>query len=148
MTRRSLISLAVLGSLAVLAGAFLFQFAGFAPCQLCLWQRWPHAAAIAIGIIALVSSERPAQIWCWLGALAALATAGIGGYHSGVERKLWAGLDSCSGPGLTGDLLSVEGPALVACDEIPFEIFGITMANMNLVGSLVFAAIWIWAARR
>ena len=39
--------LAAGGSLALLLGAFGFQALGYAPCKLCLWQRWPHGAAIA-----------------------------------------------------------------------------------------------------
>jgi membrane protein YqaA with SNARE-associated domain len=43
MNRNSLVLLAMLGSAALLGGAFFFQFGvGLLPCQLCLWQRWPH----------------------------------------------------------------------------------------------------------
>ena len=42
-----------LGSLALLLGALAFQYlGGLAPCHLCLLQRWPHAAAIALGAAA------------------------------------------------------------------------------------------------
>ena len=51
LTARHLSLLAGLGSAAVLAGAFGFQYiGGLAPCTLCLWQRWPHAAAVLIGL--------------------------------------------------------------------------------------------------
>ena len=49
-------TLAGLGSAAMLAGAFGFQYiGGMAPCQLCLWQRWPHAAAVLILGLALAT---------------------------------------------------------------------------------------------
>ncbi len=52
MTRSRLIAFAALGSAALLAGAFAFQYiGGLAPCQLCIEQRWPHAAAIVFGFI-------------------------------------------------------------------------------------------------
>ena len=36
-------------------GAFAFQhLGGLAPCKLCLWQRWPHGAAVALGAIGAV----------------------------------------------------------------------------------------------
>ena len=47
---RSWAILAAAGSAALLAGAFFFQARGYAPCELCLLQRWPHAAAVAIGL--------------------------------------------------------------------------------------------------
>lgn len=147
MTRHSLIQIATLGSLGLLAGAFLFQFAGYPPCELCLWQRWPHGAAILLGVIAL--STAPNRLLPLLAAAACTASAAIAGFHSGVERKWWEGLESCSsGAGLGADLLSLEGPMIVPCDQIPWQIFGLSMANYNLLASLLLAAIWLFAARK
>ena len=86
MERNGLIILAAGGSVALLAGAFAFQYiGGMAPCQLCLWQRWPHAAAIVIGLVALlVSAGIVARLLAGLGAMAALTTAAIGVFHVGV----------------------------------------------------------------
>ncbi|MBI1418039.1 MAG: disulfide bond formation protein B [Limimaricola sp.] len=147
MTHRQLVLIAAAGSAALLLGAFAFQLAGYAPCELCLLQRWPHAAAIVIGALALVLGWR----WlAWPGALAALTTAAIGVYHSGVERHLWAGPSSCTGGGvgLSGDLLSTDAPRLIMCDQISWQIFGISMANWNVIFSLILFAVWIAAARR
>ncbi len=47
---RSLVAVATVGHAGLLGGAYLFQFAGYAPCAMCLWQRWPHMAAIALGL--------------------------------------------------------------------------------------------------
>ena len=55
MTRQTLLILATLGSAAALAAAFAFQYiGGLAPCHLCLLQRYPHAVAIPLGILALL----------------------------------------------------------------------------------------------
>lgn len=157
LTRSHLILFATLSSAGLLGGAFLFQLAGYAPCQMCFWQRWPHGIVAALGIVALATRNRAI---CWLGALGMLISAGLGTYHSGVERKWWDGPSSCTGGGnLTGsasDLLdSILAAPVVMCDEIPWrlsdwiplEILDLTMANFNAVGSLVLAAVWIKAAR-
>ncbi|MEZ5715163.1 MAG: disulfide bond formation protein B [Paracoccaceae bacterium] len=151
-SRPNLVLLAAGGSAAMLAAAFLFQHVGgIAPCELCLWQRWPHAAAVLIGLLALMV---PGRALPRLGALAALTTAGIGLYHSGIERGLWPGPASCTGNGgalggLSGsDLLSLDAPTgLVMCDKIAWEFAGLSMANLNLLASLVLALIWLMAAR-
>ncbi|PJA60406.1 MAG: disulfide bond formation protein B, partial [Rhodobacterales bacterium CG_4_9_14_3_um_filter_71_31] len=40
---RALAALAAAGSAATLLAALGFQFiGGLAPCEMCLWQRWPH----------------------------------------------------------------------------------------------------------
>jgi disulfide bond formation protein DsbB len=150
VTRNSLVLIAAGGSAALLAGAFLFQALGYAPCAMCLWQRWPHAAAILIGLVALLV---PGRVLPVLGALAAATTAGIGLYHTGVERDWWEGPASCTGAGaglggLDGaDLLSLDGPALVLCDEVAWALFGVSMASWNAILSLVLALVWIMAAR-
>jgi len=152
MTRRSLMLVAAAGSAGLLIGAFLFQYVGgLAPCKMCLWQRWPHAAAIALGAMAAIV---PAPLLAWLGAVAALTTAGIGGYHTGVERGWWEGPSGCTGggPGVTGlsgdQLLSTEGHAgIVMCDEVVWSLAGLSMASWNMIIALALAGVWIAAAR-
>ncbi len=155
MTARNLMLLAAGGSLALLLGAFGFQALGFAPCKLCLWQRWPHGAAIAVG--ALVLMLGPLVLLGIAGALSALATAGIGAYHTGVERGWWEGPTSCTGSGnalegLSGaDLLSLDGPNdIVMCDQVAWAdpVIGLSMASWNVILSLVLAGLWIAAIRR
>jgi disulfide bond formation protein DsbB len=153
VTHRSLVLLATLGSAALLLGAFGFQhIGGLLPCKMCLWQRWPHAAAILIGALILLGGPR---LLAWAGALAAATTGAIGVYHAGVEWGLWPGPSSCSGAGaglggLSGaDLLSTEGPAaLVMCDEVVWQLAGLSMAGWNALLSFGLMGLWILAARR
>ena len=144
--------LAAGGSAALLLGAYTFQALGYAPCKMCLWQRWPHFAAVGLGAVALFYAPR---LLAWLGALAAATTAGIGLFHTGVERGWWEGPTSCtgSGPGLGGlsgnDLLSTDAaPAVVMCDQVAWSLAGVSMASWNALFSLVLVCIWIAAARR
>ncbi|WP_373028660.1 disulfide bond formation protein B [Sulfitobacter sp.] len=152
MTRKTLVLLATLGSAALLLGAFGFQhLGGMAPCKLCLWQRWPHAAANVIGVIVLFGAPRAL---IWLGALAVTVTGAIGVYHAGVEWKWWPGPSSCTGGGMDlgalsgSDLLSTTAPSgLVMCDEIVWQLFGLSMAGWNAVICVVLLAFWVAAAR-
>ena len=152
MTPQRLAVLAATGSLALLVGAFVFQGLGYAPCELCLWQRWPHGVAVAAG--GLVLAGAGFALWALAGALAALATAGIGLYHTGVERGFWEGPQACSGggtlSGLSGaDLLSTEGASdVVRCDEVAWAFAGLSMASWNAVISLGLAGLWIAALVR
>lgn len=150
LNRHVLIVLAAGGSAGLLLGAFAFQHLGdMAPCKLCIWQRWPHAAAIVFGVLALAI---PGRLFPIFGALAALATAGIGLYHTGVERGWWEGPSSCS----SGDIsnLSAEelmeqimSAPLVRCDEVPWELFSLSMASWNALVALALALLWALAAR-
>jgi disulfide bond formation protein DsbB len=151
MTRAHLVLLAGAGSAALLLGAFAFQYlGGLAPCPLCLWQRWPHAAAIIIAVLALALPGRALPA---LGALAALTSAGIGIYHTGIERGWWQGPDTCTSAPLgeisSGDLLDqiMQAP-LIRCDEVAWEMFGLSMASWNALASFALAVIWLSALRR
>jgi disulfide bond formation protein DsbB len=142
----------MLGSACLLIGAFAFQYiGGMYPCTLCIWQRWPHAAAVVIGILALITGWRALPL---LGGLAALASAGIALFHTGVERLWWDGLASCSGNSIAGlsmdDLLNpaITIAAPVRCDVVAWEMFGLSMASWNGLLSLALMLIWLTAARR
>jgi disulfide bond formation protein DsbB len=150
MTRSRLAALAALGSALLLAGAFAFQhWGGLAPCKLCLWQRWPHAAAALLGLAALAL---PGRTWPLLGAAAAGTTAAIGLYHAGVEQGWWPGPDTCTaGPigGLSPEALmeQILTAPLVRCDEIAWSLAGLSMAGWNAILSAGLALIWLAAAR-
>ena len=150
VTRQTWTALLTLASAAMLISAWTFQYFGYPPCKMCYWQRYPHMAAVAIGAVALATGQR---LFAWAGALAMFVTSGIGVYHSGVERKLWEGPTSCTSSG-TGGLSSdqlfdqIMSAPLVRCDEIPWELFGLTMANLNALFSLAFALLWMRVAMR
>jgi len=87
--------------------------------------------------------------------VAAGTTAAIGAYHAGVEWGFWPGPSSCSGngAGLSGmdgaSLLSTDGPTtLIMCDEIVWQLAGLSMAGWNAVISFALMILWIKAARR
>jgi disulfide bond formation protein DsbB len=151
-SRRNLTLLATLGSAGLLGGAFAFQYiGGMAPCQPCKYQRWPHGAAILIGLLVLATGWRGLA---WAGALAALVTAGIGMFHVGVEQLWWEGLATCTAGSISGistaDLLNpaADVAAPVRCDQIAWSLFGISMAGWNVILSLGLAGVWVMAARK
>lgn len=148
MTRTTYILAAAGGSFALLAGAYVFQYLGYPPCELCWFQRYPHFAAVAIGVLALAVRG---PVFPALGALATATTAGIGIYHSGVERQWWPGPSACTGSGLGGmsgaDLLSVDGPQIVMCDQVSWQFLGLSMASWNAIFSLVLVILWVRAVR-
>ncbi|MBU3000788.1 disulfide bond formation protein B [Roseovarius nubinhibens] len=151
MQRNVLIGLASLGSLALLVGAFGFQhLGGLPPCKLCIWQRYPHALAVLIGVAAVAIRGRLLPL---LGMAAALTTAGVGLYHTGVERGWWEGPTTCTSSGTSGmsaeDLFDkIMTAPVVRCDDVAWELLGLSMASWNGILSLGLAALWLLAYRR
>jgi disulfide bond formation protein DsbB len=146
-------ALALLIPAALLAGAYGSQYlGGLAPCEMCYWQRWPHWAAIALALGAILLSALPdrGRSLVWLAALAILVSGGIGVYHAGVEAGIFEGITGCSsaassGSGSAEDMLkSVMGRPMIRCDDIQFQFLGISMAGWNALISISGALLILW----
>lgn len=133
--------LALLVPVGLLGGALLFQYVGgLAPCEMCWWQRYPHGVAILVALASFALSPMKARPLVLLAALAIAVSGAIGVFHAGVEQKWWEGLTTCTASGaMTLDEL-MNAP-LVRCDQIPWSLFGISMAGWNAIISLTGAAL-------
>lgn len=138
----------------VLATAYFFQYVlGLAPCILCLLQRWPYGLAIVLGALAwwLPTARPGAYFWA---AVTFLVGGGVAVFHVGVEQAWWLGTSACGGAafrqGLTAEQMVADLLATppVACDQVAWDLFGISMAGFNVMLSAVLAIVSIWAFRR
>ncbi|MGE0409354.1 MAG: disulfide bond formation protein B [Amphiplicatus sp.] len=148
---------ALLASAALLLSAHLFEWAGYAPCALCLDQREAHWAALAIaagglGAARLIKARLAAAAAVGAAALVYAVSAGLAFFHAGVEFGFWPGPASCAGAG--GGLASVgelqnalsqkiRGPS---CDEAQWRFLGVSMAGYNLLFSAGLFALTLAAA--
>jgi disulfide bond formation protein DsbB len=139
------LAVAALG-FALLAGAYAFEYlGGLRPCPLCLEQRVPWYVLIVLGgaIFGAAKAGAPRYVTIALYAVAvavALWSVYLGGYHAGVEYKWWLGPQTCTGTTLPDDgplLGGIDASDVVRCDEIPWDLFGISLAGFNFLFSLV-----------
>jgi disulfide bond formation protein DsbB len=137
---------------ATIAAAWTFQvIGGYAPCPLCLEQRWPYYAAIPIAIILLWAGDRELLLRAGLLLIALIMFAGavLAVYHAGIEWRWWQGPQACSGgAGLTGTLPDLSNLSVVRCDEAALRILGLSLAGWNAVISLLIAGLALAAACR
>ncbi|QIR84447.1 disulfide bond formation protein B [Paracoccus sp. AK26] len=153
MDERQLTLLAGAGSAALLIAALGFQAVGYAPCELCILQRWPHVAAIAVAVLVWWTGR--VRALAVLGMIAAGIAMGLAIYHTGVEWKLWAGPSHCSGT--IGNLATMspqdlmtrlQNAPVVRCDEVAWRFLGLSMAAWNAIFSAGLAIMWGLAAKR
>jgi len=140
--------LALLVPTALLGGALGSQYwGGLYPCEMCYWQRYPHGIAIALALLAILSSPRPAasRLLVLLAALAIATSGAIGVFHAGVEMGWWEGLTSCStssNAATAEELLAdIMATPLIRCDQVQWSLLGISMAGWNAIISLGSAAL-------
>lgn len=132
--------LILLACIAALGSAFLAQY-GFSlrPCILCLYQRVPYAISILLAVLALrARNPRTGSILIGLCAALFAVNAGIAAYQVGIEHFWWVGFSGCSGTGAAlpdspdALLQSLSQPLPVRCDDVPFQLFGVSLAGANL----------------
>src|SRR5436190_19105281 len=91
--------IALLLPMALLGGALGSQYlGGLHPCEMCYWQRWPHALAIILAALAFIGPGRSnrSRTLTFLAAFAMAISGVIGVYHAGVEAKLFEGFTQCT----------------------------------------------------
>ncbi|HEU5482693.1 MAG TPA: disulfide bond formation protein B [Sphingomicrobium sp.] len=143
--------IALLVPLALLGGALGSQYiGGLYPCEMCYWQRWPHAAAILLAALAFSApaiSQR-SQTLILLAALAIAVSGAIGVYHSGVELGILEGFTTCTTTARAATneelLEQIMKVPLVRCDQVQWSLIGISMAGWNAILSLGGAALVTW----
>jgi disulfide bond formation protein DsbB len=131
---------------ATIAGAWIFQWAGYEPCDLCYKQRWGYYVGIPLALITALAGPRFLKPGLYLLALILAANAVFGVFHAGVEWKWWEGPATCGGGALSGALPDLSKPA-VLCNEAAIRIFGLSLAGWNAVISAALCVLALTGAR-
>ena len=144
LTTRMFAGFVLMASAVVLGTALLSEYwGGLAPCELCVMQRWPWAAAIVISLVVVLVGERAGLAWValLLGLVFAIGVV-FAFYHVGVEQHWFAGPTACTaseGGAMTLEQMKQQilGTAPVLCDRPAWTLFGVSLAGWNLLASLV-----------
>ena len=144
LTTRVFAGFVLVASAAVLGTALLSEYwGGLMPCELCLLQRWPWYATIALALIMVLVDGGRAAAWVLaLCGVVLAAGAALAFYHVGVEQHWFAGPTACTAPAAGAMTLEqmkqqILGTAPVLCDRPAWTLFGVSMAGWNLLASLI-----------
>ena len=144
-SRNAAYTLALLIPAALLGGAYVSQYVfGLYPCEMCWWQRYPHFAAIALALLALILRGSAAgPLLVRLAALAVLVSGLIGAFHAGVEYHWWEGITTCSTGTKYGAnaLDAILNAPVIRCDVAPWTLFGVSLAGFNFLISTLGAGL-------
>jgi disulfide bond formation protein DsbB len=141
------IGLGVLSALLLLGALGLQYFARLPPCEMCLWQRWPHVAAAILGtlggwVVSRTARRRQLALVLAFATTLLIAVSGvIAVYHAGVEWHWWPGPSRCTGSAFKiSGALDLNAP-VVMCDHAAWRLFGLSLAGYNAIISLGAAII-------
>ena len=129
------------------AAYFIQHILGHKPCNLCLIERLPYIFAIIIISLGLILKKFEKAIIVFL-ILIFLAATMISFYHFGIEQgffkeSLVCNLDSSITNLSKEDLIKELQQQTVGCKDVSFRIFGLSLATINTIISLILSVITI-----
>ena len=130
------------------AAYFIQHILGHKPCNLCLIERLPYIFAIIIIIsLGLILKKFEKTIIILLVLIFITATI-ISFYHFGIEQgffkeSLVCNLDSSIANLSKEDLIKELQQQTVSCKDVSFRIFGLSLATINTIISLIISVITI-----
>ena len=124
----------------LISAFYLEYFHGALPCDLCITQRWFHGAIIAYSFIIILIIKKTLiskKLLILGGAIIWLFSSLAGLYHFGIEMNFWTGPDGCSSNiDFSKDTLKyLMSKSPIKCDEVMFEIFGLSLSGWNALAS-------------
>ena len=130
----------IFSSLMLLSAFYLEYFHGALPCDLCITQRWFHGAIIGYSFIIILIINKTLisnKLLVLVVAILWLSSSLAGLYHFGIEMNFWTGPDGCSSNiDFSKDTLTyLLEKSTIKCDEVMFEIFGLSLAGWNALTS-------------
>jgi disulfide bond formation protein DsbB len=140
-----------------IAGAWIFQAFGYAPCELCLKERIPYYVGIALAAATIIIAAQGARAFATIGFLGLFLifafSAGFGVYHAGVEWHVWQGPTDCTGTlkkaaSMQEFLRQLHTIKVVRCDAVAIRILGLSLAGWNAVISAALAVLAVFGLVR
>jgi disulfide bond formation protein DsbB len=146
---KTTLNLILLFSIFALSAAYFVQhILDHKPCNLCLIERLPYIFAIIIIIsLGLILKKFEKTIIILLILIFITATI-ISFYHFGIEQgffkeSLVCNLDSSIANLSKEDLIKELQQQTVSCKDVSFRIFGLSLATINTIISLIISVITI-----
>ena len=130
----------------VLISEYVF---GFAPCSLCLTQRYPHIL-VAVTSVWLIFFRTHNVFLYPVNTLVMALSIILASYHVGVEQSIFQGPQSCSSSNLSlvseksaeALLKEILNTSVVRCNEVIWSFMGLSMATWNLILSIALFIGW------
>ena len=134
-------------SFLILISAYVIElFFKHPPCKLCKYQRIPYFLLLILSPVGIYYSSKSSIFYSSIFLL--FCVSFIAGFHSLVERKLISFDTGCSSTNNSFENIEelrnfLEKVPIVKCDEILFSVFGLSLANLNLMISIILISLGI-----
>ena len=125
--------------LAIFFALYIEYILGYNPCKLCLYQRIPYIIAIFISFIGY-NYFKNNKILILIVIVFSISVM-VSGYHYGIENNIFEEFSGCTTNSLEivdkKELLKSLNDNITSCKDANFKLFGISLAGINLLFSLL-----------
>ncbi len=115
------------------------------PCKLCIYQRLPYLFAIFICFFGYNFSKN--FLWVYLLIITFFISTILSGYHVGVENNIFSEFSGCTSNSLNitdkSKILESLSNNMPGCKEVNFRVFGLSLATINFMISIIISSITI-----
>jgi disulfide bond formation protein DsbB len=128
-------------SFCILISTLLIEYVfDFPPCKLCIYQRIPYILIIILGITLVFLRKKKEFLFVFI--LLQIVNFVIASFHSLVERGVVEYEMNCTSTGADIQTIEelrvfLEKVPITKCNEILFSIMGLSLANFNLIVSIL-----------
>ena len=124
----------------IISALYIEYILHYEPCRLCIYQRLPYLAAIFVSLIGFfyLRNDKVLIIIIIIFTISVI----ISGYHFGIENSLIKEISSCTNKSLDisnkSKLLETLNKSMpIDCKDTTFKIFGISLAAINTIFSIL-----------
>tara|TARA_B100000427_G_scaffold221983_1_gene185746 strand:- start:438 stop:914 length:477 start_codon:yes stop_codon:yes gene_type:complete len=148
MKNKNILNIILFISIFSLGSAYFIEYIlGFSACNLCLIERIPYFLALLVILIGFFLNRFEKFILISLGFIFLCATI-LSFYHVGIEQGFFEESLACisnNDESLLNkkDLLKEIQNAKISCKDVDFTLFGLSLATINTIISLILSVISI-----
>ena len=132
----------------ILVSAFIIEHSlGHQPCKLCLYERIPYFLSVflIIKIFFIKIYERETLL---ILSLVFIISTCLAFYHFGIEQGFFKESLACTAENLSKNITKEElleqlSQNIISCKDVSFRIFGLSLAAINTIFSLILSVIFI-----
>ena len=137
--------ISLISIISLLGAVFIENVLEQSPCRLCLYQRIPYLISIFICFFGFNYYKN--FLWMYLLLILFIISAILSGYHVGIENSIFEEFSGCTSENINItnklDLLNNLKKTMPSCKNVDFKLFGLSLATINLIISLIISAISI-----
>ena len=125
----------------ILSALYIEHIINIIPCKLCLYQRVPYIVSIFVCFFGYNYYKN--LFWIYLLIVIFIISTFLSGYHYGIEINIFEEFSGCTSNNLNitnkADLLNSLQNSIPNCKDINFQIFGMSLATINLIISIIIS---------